>query len=617
MSVRLAASRPNARQQFFPILGGWSPHCRQGVLFHRSIRSRVFREFLRATVRHPIRTMAIIDPKSSQSSSTQPHASGEAAGTDAVASLESQPLIGNSTGTASNNYNTDSLPPYEPAQQHPPSVQPRWAKHFGEPRTRKRALHFGLITLGLVILAYLLFGGKSISSGGGNGRKDGATPVVPPSQGKPVQDGTWSGSHKLPRGDFPVNWPSSSLDTYQSTTVFNVPISSASALYLHAYGSNYQGSVVFDTDTNLAKGRSYVSILATYHDETVLDRVVIQQLVKDKAQGVGIFGLDHFNYRDELDRLRIDVTWVFPPGVTLPSLETDLHTLSTTYKTQDVTLTNWKHLSKAGSVHLGTLTSKQFLDINTEAGSVNVIASHTTLTSPKVEIHTNAGSVHLDNVFAEQYIHISTDVGSVSQDSSSSKWVTPELRVKSNAGSIHLNGRVEPTESTKKSSVALETDAGSISGGGLKIYDDLTLSANAGSIRGDVELALPPNAGNARRPAKVAADSSAGSVHLQYVAQDSNIDLHSHAKSKTGSVHVTHHENFLGTFELQSTLGRARYTFPKRSTWRNWRIDFEKKPNWGGGGHVKGAVFEKGTDGGEPRGLSNAVADVGSVDATF
>lgn len=512
----------------------------------------------------------------------------------------------------------DGLPPYEA-----PTRQPLWAQRpdFRQPKTRKRALKFAAITLIAITVAYLLFGMSSPSRGnGGSGSGQDSTPYVPPSQGKPVHDGNWSSSHKVPNGNLPEHWPSSSLETFQSTTDFDVSISTKSveALFLHAYGPNYQGTLTIDTNSKLPKDSSHVHIIATYHNDYMLDTVAIKQLVDGKAQGVGIYGPKHWTFRGEEDRLRIDVVWTLPQDVTLPGLSTDLDALSTIYKPHDLLLTNWKHSARAGSLTLGTATAREFIEVHNDAGSVNVLdsSSRQVITTPRLDVHTNAGSVHFNDITAEQNIEIVTDAGSVSTPSGSSPtWITPKLHVRSNAGSFHHYGRIEPPSSVTQSSIDIQTDAGTIQANTYVVYDKLSLRTNAGSIRADMELASPPKQKEQHHPIDVKAFSDAGSVRLTYTKQDPQVDLHSHARSSTGSVQVAHHPAYLGSFELQSSVGSVKYQPPNKSGSRDWKIDYDQKGMMGR--HLKGVIFQKDSDPNRVRGSTVLVADVGSVTAEF
>lgn len=574
--------------------------------------------------------MAILDSKSdlarqSQSSSNN----GDTVGSSASQpSNEQQPFLQGTTSQNRYSNDVEALPSYEQHQPPPPpSQQPVWSQqpNSRQPSTHKRALKIACLSFIVFSVLYLLFAvgssSHSIGSGGGSDSGRDGTPVVPPSDGKPVHDGdNWSSPHKLPHPDYPHDWPSSSLETYQSTTDFDVPLSSADALFLHAFGSNYQGSLTIETDASLSKGNSHARFVATYHDQALLEKVTIKQLTKEKSQGVGIYGLDHWHPRGEEDRLQIDVTWTFPESVTLPPLETSLHTLSTTYKPRDLTLTSWEHTSKAGSLHLGNLTSKDYVIIANDAGSVNVLAQSAQIDVPRLEIETNAGSVHLADVNAPRAIRIATDAGSVGTSKKSARWVSLNVAIETNAGSVHHTGTIEPPFEASRSTIDVKTHAGSIQGETFRVYDTLSLHTSTGSINANVALLQPASLGkDARHPVTVTAESGAGSVHLDYIEQTSQIDLHSSARSNAGSARVLHHATYLGTFDLKSSVGSIKYKLPDRSDAqkRSWKIDYEKKPSWGGGGQVKGAIFERGSDGNASRGSSDISADIGSVTVQF
>ncbi|CAO1619661.1 unnamed protein product [Sympodiomycopsis kandeliae] len=510
---------------------------------------------------------------------------------------------------------SETLPPYE--QHQTPTQQPAWSRpDFSQPGSRKKALHWVGIALVVALFVYFISRGHNRNSETPTPGDPPITekPTVPPSEGKPIHDGNWRNHHSIPRSQFPDNWPaSSSWEVYQSSTQFDLTLGNIDTLFFHAYGSNYNGRLTIDSDEKLAKNAAHVEIIATYYDQQMLDTVVCKEVVKNKSQGVGIYGLEQWNYESERYRLRLDVRLTMSTRFDL-NLESILTSLSTNYQAKNVELNTWSHDSTAGSLQIQTpLTAKNNVEINNKAGSVNVKDNDDEITTPRLIIHTHAGSVRLGNVNASELIRIQTEAGSVHGLDTSTKWTSPDIKINTSAGSIAQPGETSQPDSSSQpdTSISIESKSGSIRFGTVQTVNTVSLFSHVGSIRvSDLHL-LSPSTNT------VNAHTDSGSITLSYSSQahKSNV-LHSEVKTNTGSITIDHPpKTFLGSFSLKSQIGSIKYLLPTEhdDDKRKYKIDTDEKVDWMGR-IVKGRFWNEGE---KIEGISIVETQLGSIHANF
>lgn len=124
----------------------------------------------------------------------------------------------------------------------------------------------------------------------------------------------------------------SSYPWYTSTANFTLPLS-AELLFLHALGLNYDGHlyVVVDNSASLTKKSIDVGIEAIFHRVGLRDTILVSDMTRGKARGVGVYGCEEDCPSDEMHALVVYIHVRVPRQAKLPGLEIETKAVPTSW----------------------------------------------------------------------------------------------------------------------------------------------------------------------------------------------------------------------------------------------------------------------------------------------
>jgi len=388
-------------------------------------------------------------------------------------------------------------------------------------RTWRRAIHWTLTAILLLLLWRALDSAFSGSSGGRTG------PYPPTADGEPTHWPDWSEPIQLPRSE----WPSFSGGGlfggpfYSTTTNFTLD-PAAAVLFVHAQGPGYGGRVDYVVGSEGSKDVK-VGVEVVYNVVASRDRLTVAKMEDKNAgrQGVGVYTEKRgIWFRNNDLHIRVYITVALPPtSKPYHTLESDTENIAAT--THDLgsrlTFTRFTSHSQNGRLSLnGGLVATEQVSLHNSNGRIEASAKGgaASLITPVLEADCENGALELGNVVVSD---------SVSATSS--------------------NGHVQGTFHVARKLV-LRSENGAVD---ARVYVEKNKNSSSSSSSGKVD---------------VDATSSNGHVELTYVEQDPSVLLFSNVHSENGRASVSHAPTFTGQIELGTEVGSLHYSPPSSSS---------------------------------------------------
>lgn len=233
--------------------------------------------------------------------------------------------------------------------------------------------------------------------------------------------------------------------------------------------------------------------------------------------------------------------------------------------------------ASAGEVSIENIDVEESVKLEVAAGSVHSASKESSISANRVDIETDAGHVKFARVLA-----------------------TKGLNIHSRAGTTALDV-VETTIAN------LTSEAGMIRAKDFSVRENLAVYTQAGTV--DLAVRLPGrDDASSHHTTSVDAVSDVGGIKLRYIEQAPDVVLRSTARSRAGTVHVSHHVNYEGEVDVETRMGRASVQWPSS---KKYKVT-QDRSGWVGR-HIVGKVWGPGHDSGRVEGASIVYTEAGSA----